>query len=151
MLPPSNLTPRIGSTPGITSVSPTSGIGSGSVTTPGWPSTHPRNISAKSPDDDINDKGEDGSEEEEAADLLVYFHARSGGGESTSVDETIEVPGDGPRHKPLSGSSGSSPTAEPVLRKRKRIEKDEEFGQISTGGMGPSGANTNVGGGNTFP
>ena len=147
MLPP-NLTLRgltgstPGAAPGVSGVSPTSGT-SGQVGTPGRgtsPTEHLPNTSAKSPDDD---KGEDVSEEEEAADLLVYFHARSGGGESNAIDDSIEVPGDEPR--PTRTLSGSSPSSSPavmareMLRKRKRDETDDDFAQLTSGTIGEYG------------
>jgi hypothetical protein len=137
MLPPSS-TPRVtGSTPGtaILSVSPKSGTGSTQAGTPGW--VAPKK-SGKSPDD--TDKADDGSEEEEAADLLVYFHARSGGSESAAVDESIEVPGDEPRPNRKRSSSGDSSPIGATVRKRKRNDGDEEFaGLTSTSNPGKAG------------
>jgi hypothetical protein len=124
VMPPPNLTPRgvtgstPGTAPGINSVSPTSGTSVGHV----LPST-------TSPQDE--DKGEEGSDEEEAADLLVYFHARSGADDSTAVDESIEVPGDElrPTRAMSASSASSSPTAvgiRDLLRKRKRDEAADQ-------------------------
>jgi hypothetical protein len=151
VMPPPNLTPRVatGSTPGtgpvISSVSPVSvgGAASVQVGTPGWPTSAStlRNTSAKSPGANDDDKGEDGSEEEEAADLLVYFHARSGGGDSTNIDDSIEVPGDEP-HRPRAQSVGaSSPPNGPPTRKRRRTDVGEEFGQVATHGIPESDNN----------
>jgi hypothetical protein len=152
-MPPPNLIPR-GLTPGIRS--PTSGTSeqvgrSGSATTSGG---HLRNTSAKSPQGD--DKNEDGSEEEEAADLLVYFHARSGA-ESNPVDDSIEVPGDLPRvDRPLSVSSTSSlpavVNASDMLRKRKRREADEDLAQLSLNSDPMAGNEVDsIGSENMFP
>jgi hypothetical protein len=159
MLPP-NLTLRglagstPGAAPGVSGVSPTSGT-SGRVGTPGRgtsPTEHLPNTSAKSPDDD---KGEDVSEEEEAADLLVYFHARSSGGESNAVDDSIEVPGDEPR--PTRALSGSSPSSSPaviareMVRKRKRDETNEDFAQLTSNPTAQSGNTVaSIGSGNIF-
>jgi len=160
VMPPPNLTPRgvtgstPGTAPGVSSVSPGSATGSGQAGTPGWPSSigHLRNTAAKSPNDDDDDKNEDGSEEEEAADLLVYFHARSGAGESNAVDDSIEVPGDDPRPtRAMSASSASSSTAgvavRDMLRKRKRQE-EEDF-QLTS--VAQSGNQAGIGSGNIFP
>jgi hypothetical protein len=133
MLPPPNSTPRIGnSTPvaGMSTVSPTSGTSH----------IHP---SSATPQND--DKNEDGSEEVEAADLLVYFHARSGAGESSAIDDSIEVPGDTPRVKrAMSGdSNASSPTTRDRNRKRKFHEVDEskpsvtDVSQLKSGNIYP--------------
>jgi len=124
VMPPPNLTPRgvTSSTPGtvagVSSVSPTSGASVGHVLPP----------PAKPQDED---KGEEGSEGEEAADLLVYFHARSGAAESAAIDDSNEVPGDEPRPgRAMSGSSASpSPAAaggHDLMRKRKRNETAEQ-------------------------
>src|SRR5579859_269907 len=154
MAPPT-LTPRVaGSTPntapGMSSASPTSAAGSGQAGTPGWGQTsgHHRNASGKSPAGD--EKGEDGSEEEEAADLLVYFHARSGEGEASAVDESIEVPGDEPRpHRSMSTSSvSSSPAIGSLHRKRKRLDNDDQaFAQLTSAQSGKG----NIGSGAIYP
>lgn len=76
-------------------------------------------------------RAEDGSEEEEAVDLLFYFHARSGANESDVADNAIEVPGDEVR--PNRAASGSSRSLSPVnvvhhvLQKRKHHETEEDF------------------------
>src|SRR5205814_8492424 len=113
--------------------SPASGT-SGEAGTPGWGTFitgHLPSTSTKSSQDD--DNGEDVSEEEEAADLLVYFHARSGVGESKAVDDSIEVLNDGPgsTHAVSSSNVSSSPAvvAPEMFRKRKRREVDEGFAQ----------------------
>ena len=161
VMPPPNLTPRglagstPGAAPGVSSVSPASGT-SGQVGTPGWGTSsteHLQNTSAKSPDDD---KGEDVSEEEEAADLLVYFHARSGGGESNAVDDSTEVLGDELRPtRTMSGSSASSTPAVvawEMIRKRKRDETDEDFAQLTSNTAAQSGNQVAIiGNGNIFP
>ena len=155
VMPPPNLKPwglaasAFNATPGL-SMNPTSGtsrLAETGTSSPGrfW------NTSAKSPDDD---KGEEGSEEEEAADLLVYFHARSGGGESNAIDNSIEVPGDEPRlTRTMSDLSGSSPAvvAREMLRKRKRTETDEDFAQVTSNPAAQSENQVdNIGSGNTF-
>src|SRR5204863_3771070 len=109
--------------------------------------------STESPQDD--DQGEDVSEEEEAADLLVYFHARSGG-ESNAVDDSMEVPGDEPRStRAMSGSSvSSSPAvvAREMLRKRKRNEADEDFARMTVNPAVQSGDQVaGIGSGNILP
>jgi hypothetical protein len=160
MLPPgarvvASTTPGTGG--GISSLSPGSGTGSGQTGTPGWATSstpHMRNTSAKSPTEN-DDKGEDGSDEEEAADLLVYFHARSGARESSAVDDSIEVPGDEPRaSRAMSGSSASSsPLAvgDPS-RKRKRHDADESFARLpSQTTAQPGGKVAGIGVGNIFP
>ena len=161
VIPPPNLTPpgltgsTPGAAPGLSNVSPASGT-SGQVGVPGWgtsSSGHLQNISAKSPDDD---KGEEVSEEEEAADLLVYFHARSGGGESIAVDNSNEGPGDEPLPTPtISGSSVSlypAVEARKMLRKRKRHETDDDFTQLTSNPVAQSGTQfASIGDGNIFP
>jgi hypothetical protein len=159
VMPPPNLTPRglAGSTPGtgpgVNSVSPVSG-GSAQVGTPAWSSSGPRlrNASAKSPGEE--DKNGDDSEGEEAADLLVYFHARSGGGESGAVDD-MEVPGDEPRQ--IRARSGSSAASSPVnvlprdvMRKRKR-QDDEDFAHLTAGTSQSGNQGSGIGSGNIFP
>jgi len=160
MLPPgsrvvASTTPGTGV--GIGSLSPGSGTGSGQTGTPGWATsstTQMRNPSAKSPIEDEG-KGEDGSEEEEAADLLVYFHARSGAGESSAVDDSIEVPGDEPR--PSGGMSVSSESSSPLAvgdlnRKRKRHDADESFTRLpSQTAAQPGGKVASIGVGTIFP
>jgi hypothetical protein len=160
MLPPgsrvvASTTPGTGG--GISSLSPVSGTGNGQAGTPGWATSstpHLRNASAKSPIDD-DGKGEDGSEEEEAADLLVYFHARSGARESSAVDDSIEVPGDEPRQsRAMSGSSASSsPLAVgDIIRKRKRHEVDDGFVQLPSQSTAQSSNKVaGIGSGNIFP
>jgi hypothetical protein len=146
MLPPT-VTPRgmgASSTPGtvqgINSVSPTSGTGSGAgnTSTPTWHTAsstqHIKKTSLPSPNEDDESK-EDEPEEEEAADLLVYFHARSGAGESAGADdESIQVPGDAPRKPRTQSDASASSSPAIVARKRKRIETDEL--STSQAGMG---------------
>ena len=162
MLPPgarvvASNTPGTGG--GISSLSPVSGSGSGQGGTPGWATSstpHIRNTAGNSPPDN-DGKGEDGSEEEEAADLLVYFHARSGARESSAVDDSIEVPGDEPRPaRAMSGSSESSSRSPlavgDVNRKRKRHEVDEGFGQPpSQSTTQPVTPGVGMGSGSIFP
>jgi hypothetical protein len=161
VMPPPSLTPPglTASTPGaalgVSSVSPTGGASVQAGTT-GWatsPAGHLQNTSVKSPAD--HDKGEDVSEEEEAADLLVYFHARSGAGEATTTDDPIEVPGDEPHAtRAMSGSSASSsPTGvQSSLGKRKRQETDEDLAQLKSNPTTQSGNKvTGIGSGNIFP
>jgi hypothetical protein len=150
VMPPPGLTRAVGSTsgtaPSINSVSPTSGSAA-QTSTPGRSGTHIRNASAESLDENDDDKGEDGSDGEEAADLLVYFHARSGAGESSALDDSIEVPGDDRRpRRTMSGSSGSISPVGSVHRKRKRTEMDQDE-QIPHPNNKVVGINT----GNIFP
>ena len=162
VMPPPSLMPR-GLTvstpvtaPGVSSVSPTSGA-SVQAETAGWATSsagHLQNTSVKSHSDD--DKGEDVSEEEEAADLLVYFHARSGAGETTAGDDPIEVPDDERRAtRAMSGSSASSSSPTGVgdsLGKRKRQETDEDLAELTSD---PTTQLENqvsgIGSGNIFP
>jgi len=126
VMPPPNLTPR-GLTestpitgPGVSSISLRSGAGS-DITRP--QGSHLSKKSAKSRMEE--NKSDDGSEGEEAADLLVYFHARSGGGDSTAIDE---APSD--ERLAMSESRASSHPATVPARKRKR---EEEVAQLSLG------------------
>ena len=152
VIPPPNPTPGglTGSIPGtgprVTSVSPDGGTESAPTGTPG---SHPRNRSAKSPMDE--DKIEDGSEGEEAADLLVYFHSRSGGGDSTAIDDSTEVPGDEPRSvRAMSESSASSSPVAVLARKRKRQE-EKDFAQLKLGTSQSGGQLPEIRSGNIFP
>ena len=143
MLPPNTLTPR-----GITSSTPGTVAGIGSVSPTGGTSAAHVLPSTTPPQDEL--KGEEGSEEEEAADLLVYFHARSGAGESTAVDDSIEVPGDEPRPaRTMSHSSASESPNAANVRDLQRKRKREEAEQISSH---PSAQSvTQIGSGSIYP
>ena len=115
VMPPPNLTPR-GLTestpitdPRVSIVSPRSGT----------PGSHVRNKSGKTRMEE--NKNDDGSEGEEAADLLVYFHARSGGGDSTAMDDSTEVGDERRPVRAMSESRASSPMALPRKRKREDV------------------------------
>ena len=159
VIPLPNLTPRgvAGSTPGtgrgVSSVSPGAATGSGQADTPGGASSAGllRSTSTKFLEGD--DKNEEGSEEEEAADLLVYFHARSGAGDSKAVDDSIEIPADD--NRPTRAMSRSSTSSSPagvavrdMLRKRKR-EEDKDFQQWTP--VAQSGNQVEIGSGRIFP
>jgi hypothetical protein len=99
-----------------------------------------KKTSLPSPNEDDESK-DDGSEEEEAADLLVYFHARSGAGDSAGADdESIQVPGDVPRKPRTQSDASASSSPAIVARKRKRVETDEL-----------SASQTGMGSGSIFP
>lgn len=87
-------------------VNPESETHSGTFDWPNSSGGHLRSTSAKPPQD--HNEGEEDSKQEEAADLLVYFHARSQRRETNAIDWSIASCGDSHSTRSSSGPSAAS-------------------------------------------